>query len=59
MRRFVGIVYALCLAVVLLLPTKSYAQLDAASMQRGGLGVQSMGGGVPGMGGGIPGMGDH
>ena len=58
MRRFVGIVYALCLAVVLLLPTKSYAQLDAASMQRGGLGVQSMGGGIPGMGGGIPGMGD-
>ena len=58
MRRFVGIVYALCLAVVLLLPTRSYAQLDAASMQRGGLGVQSMGGGIPGMGGGIPGMGD-
>ncbi len=60
MTRFRGIVAIVCLVVAWLLPNYSYAQFDAASMQRGqrvGSGMEGgMNGGMNGMG--VPGMGD-
>ena len=55
--RFTRLIMVVCLAVAMLLPASSYAQLDAASLaraqrdqQRQGLGSTNGMNGLPGMG---------
>ena len=59
MMKFRGILTIFCLVVASLLPAYTYAQIDAAALQRGNRSGQGMGmGGNMGGNMGIPGMGD-